>query len=185
MARRREIGSTLIELLVTLVILAIGLLGIAGLQARLHVSELEAYQRSEALALLDDMSSRLNGNRKNAASYLTTSPLGSGMTCPTLTTTSTRQQIDTAEWCRALQGAAEQRSGNSVGTVVGGRGCIESLGTNQYMITVAWQGLAPIAAPPGSVGCGANLYDGATGSSCVSDLCRRVVTTVITMGTLN
>lgn len=185
MVKSKEVGSTMIELLVTLIIVAIGLLGVAGLQARLHISEFESYQRSVALTLLNDMSNRLNANRKNAASYITTSPLGTGMTCATLTSASTRQQIDSAEWCRSLQGAAEQSNSNSVGTVVGGRGCVESLGANQYMITVAWQGLAPIAAPPSSVNCGANSYNGTTGSSCTSDACRRAVTAVITMASLN
>ena len=45
--------------------------------------------------------------------------------------------------------------------MVGGRGCVEDLGSGQYMVTVAWQGLAPISAPPESVTCGAGDYDGA------------------------
>jgi len=50
---------------------------------------------------------------------------------------------------------------------------------------VAWQGLAPISAPPANITCGANLYDG-TGDDavCVNDLCRRVVTTLVRIGTL-
>jgi type IV pilus assembly protein PilV len=59
-------GTTLLEVLVTLVILAIGLLGLAGLQTRLQVSEMEAYQRSQALILLNDMASRIASNRANA-----------------------------------------------------------------------------------------------------------------------
>jgi len=45
-----------------------------------------------------------------------------------------------------------------------------------------WQGLAPVSAPPASIACGANLYNGAVGSTssnCASDRCRRVVTTVV------
>ena len=45
----RQRGASLIEVLVTLVIVAFGLLGIVGMQARLQVSEMEAYQRSQAL----------------------------------------------------------------------------------------------------------------------------------------
>jgi type IV pilus assembly protein PilV len=178
-------GVTLIELLVSLLILAVGLLGAAALQARLQMSEMEAYQRSQALILLNDMSHRIAVNRNNAAAYVTgtDNPLGAGMTCPASNTT--LQQRDTREWCDALQGAADESDAHGrVGAMVGGRGCIESLGSNSYQITVAWQGTGPISAPPDSVACGKNSYDGEPGSSCKNDLCRRTVTTVVRVATL-
>lgn len=174
----------MIEVLVTIFILTLGLLGLVGLQARLQVSEMESYQRAQALILLNDMANRITNNRTNAVSYVTNTPLGAGTTCSTISVSSSRQQIDSSEWCNALQGAAETISSNNVGAMVGGRGCVESLGSNEYMITVTWQGIAPISAPPSSVSCGLNSYDGATGSSCVNDLCRRVVTTVVRIATL-
>ena len=82
-------------------------------------------------------------------------------------------------------GASETESGGgAVGAMVGGRGCVEALGGDEYLLTVAWQGLAPISAPPASVTCGEDDYDGGAGSQCVNDLCRRVVTTVIRIPTL-
>lgn len=175
---------TLIEVLVTIVILAIGLLGVAGLQSRLQVSEVESYQRAQALILLDDMANRLASNRQGATSYETATPLGSGMACPTAK--ASRQEIDSLEWCQALQGAGEKISENSVGALIGGRGCVEEspAGSGRFLITVAWQGLTPLAAPPASVSCGANSYNGPDGSACVNDLCRRVVTTVVRFSTL-
>ncbi|MCY1270787.1 type IV pilus modification protein PilV [compost metagenome] len=177
-------GFSLVEVLVTLVILAVGLLGVAALQSRLHASEAEAYQRSQALILLKDMESRLSANRNFAASYVTgsSSPLGVGMTCATSTTT--RQQLDSAEWCNALQGAAEISGTDKVGAMIGGRGCIESIGSGKYLITVAWQGLTPLSAPASSLRCGKNSYDGASGSTCSNDLCRRVVSTVVRVADL-
>ncbi|MDQ2075642.1 type IV pilus modification protein PilV [Marinimicrobium sp. ABcell2] len=180
-------GVTLIELLVSLIILAVGLLGTAALQARLQMSEMEAYQRSQALILLNDMAHRIAVNRNNAIDYVTgtDNPLGVGMTnCPAATSTSTRQQIDAKEWCEALQGAAETIDDARVGAMVGGRGCIENLGSGSFQITVAWQGTGPISAPPDSVACGKNSYDGEPGSSCKNDLCRRTVTTVVRVATL-
>ncbi len=181
---KRTSGFSLIEVLVTLLILSIGLLGIAALQSRLHLSEAEAYQRAQALILLQDMESRLAANRNAAASYVTgaSSPLGVGVTCPT--STSTRQQMDSAEWCQALQGAAETSGTSKVGGMIGGRGCIESIGSDQYLITVAWQGLSPLSAPPTSVGCGRNSYNGVSGSTCASDMCRRTVTAVVRVADL-
>lgn len=184
---RHQGGVTLVEVLVTMVILAIGLLGLVGLQARLQILQLEAYQRAQALMLLKDMSGRIANNRNNAAAYVTGPasglevPLGVGMTCPAATPPATRQASDAREWCLALQGASETIGAAStrVGAMVGGRGCIQPVGPGVYMVTVAWQGLAPISAPPGSVACGLGAFDGGTGSACVTDLCRRAVTTLV------
>lgn len=177
-------GTSLIEVLVTIVILAIGLLGLAGLQARLQSSEMEAYQRAQALVLLNDMASRIATNRTNAASYAaaapTAAPLGGTAACPTAT--ATRQQTDVGEWCNALKGAGETLGGGNVGAMVGGRGCIEDIGGGQYLVSVAWQGMTPISAP--APACGQGLYNGAAGSACTGDLCRRVITTVVRIGNL-
>lgn len=177
---RTQRGTSLLEVLVTIVILAIGLLGLAGLQARLQSSEMESYQRAQALILLDDMASRIVTNRSNAADYAKGSgyPFGAGTLCST--STATRQVADAGDWCRALQGAGETMAGSDVGAMVGGRGCVEDLGNGEYLVTVAWQGLTPISAPTPL--CGQNLYNG--GTACTGDLCRRVVTTVVRIGDL-
>ena len=57
------------EVLVTLVVTAFGLLGLAGLQYRVQMSDVESYQRAQALVLLQDMSSRISTNRGQALSY--------------------------------------------------------------------------------------------------------------------
>jgi type IV pilus assembly protein PilV len=179
---RLQRGTTMIEVLVTIVILTIGLLGLAGLQTRLQSSEMEAYQRAQALVLVNDMAERIATNRANAAAYVTgsDSPLGADMTCST--STATQVDRDIGEWCDALQGASETATGNiRVGAVIGGRGCVEDLGNNEYLITVAWQGLTPISAP--SPACGQGEYNG--GTACTGDLCRRVITTVVRIGNLS
>ena len=180
-ARHAQCGATLLEVLITLLIVSFGLFGLAGLHSRLQTSEMEAYQRSQALTLLNDMASRIATNRRAAASYVTSSPLGTEATCAAAT--GTRQEIDASEWCNALQGAAESSSGSKAGAMIGGRGCVESLGNNEYLITVAWQGLVPISAPPDGVSCGKDKYDTA-GTNCQKDLCRRTVTTLVRIGTL-
>ena len=109
----------MIEVLVTIVILTLGLFGLAGLQARMQTSEMESYQRAQALILLNDMANRITTNRSAATSYVTASPLGVGMTCPTATTTSSRQLQDSSEWCGTLQGAGELVGTSRVGAMVG------------------------------------------------------------------
>jgi type IV pilus assembly protein PilV len=179
----KQSGTSMVEVLVTLVVLAIGLLGLAGLQYRVQLSDTETYQRSQALVLLDDMAARIATNRLAASTYVTASPIGTGMTCPTAV--STRQEIDAAQWCNALQGAAEVEGASKVGAMLGARGCVESLPNDEYLITVAWQGLTPISAPPAGVACGNSDYDGTVDDSCSDDRCRRVVTTIVRIGTLS
>lgn len=181
----RARGFSLIETLVTIVIVAIGLLGIAGLQARLQLSEMDAYQRTQALLLIQDIADRMSANRAQAGSYLTTAgPVGTGHDTSAGCSGKTGYERDLCEWSESLKGAAEQSAGGlSVGAMIGARGCVETTATNEYRITVAWQGLAPISAP--TVSCGAGQYDGAEDSPCANDLCRRVVTTVIGFGELN
>ncbi len=175
-------GSTMIEVLVTFLILGIGLLGLLSLHARLQSSQMEAYQRSQALLVLDEMANRISSNAALAATYVTNSTgIGTGTTCATGATTQTR---DTNEWCNALQGAAETESANKVGAMIGARGCVQSLSGGTYMITVAWQGLTPVSAPPASVACGKDLYNGASGSACNNDSCRRAITTIVRVATL-
>ena len=78
---RTQRGVSLVEVLVAMVILAVGLLGLVGLQGRLHVLQMESYQRAQALMLLHDMASRVMLNRSNADDYVTASPLGEGADC--------------------------------------------------------------------------------------------------------
>jgi len=185
-------GATLIEVLVTMVIIAFGLLGMAGLQTRMQLSEVEAYQRSQALMLVNDMASRLATNRQYVTSYVTgtSTPLGTSYACDSMAT-ATRAQSDLKEWCLALLGAAETLTVGSTttkhGAMIGGRGCIEDSpsGDGDYMVTIAWQGITPVGAPPSSVACGSGSYNGTGSSLCVDDKCRRFVTMIVRIGSLN
>lgn len=174
-----ELGLSLIEVVVALFIVAFGLLGLAALQSRLLTAEMEAYQRSQAIILLQDMVNRISANRANAAAYLTATPVGVGHTpAPDCSTLGTLAARDLCEWSHLLQGAAERAETARVGAMIGARGCVEQTPgiTNEFRVTVAWQGLTPQSAPPASVTCGAGQYDGGV---CRQDRCRRVVTTLV------
>lgn len=60
-------GFTLVEVLVALLILSIGLLGLAGLQAGGLRSNHSAYLRSQAVMLAHDMADRMRSNPVAAA----------------------------------------------------------------------------------------------------------------------
>ena len=68
--QRHVSGYILLEVLITIVILVIGLLGLAGFQVRATVAESEGYQRAQALIIAQDMVDRIYANRANAASYI-------------------------------------------------------------------------------------------------------------------
>ena len=143
-------GFTLIEVLVTLVILMFGLLGIAGLMAKGQRAAYEAFQRQQALALSADMAERILGNRSQAANYVTAAPvttpvgttngvfygdlLKSNITnCSTAVCTAAElQQYDVAMWEGLLLGYSENLASSSsrVGGIVNANGCIEQIATS-------------------------------------------------------
>ncbi|OGT15839.1 MAG: type IV pilus modification protein PilV [Gallionellales bacterium RIFCSPHIGHO2_02_FULL_57_16] len=175
----RNAGFSLIEILVTIVILLVGLLGLAGLQGRALTSQMETYQRSQALILLKDMADRISANRTNASFYIAT--LGTDVAaCPN--TGNTIADTDLCEWHNALLGAAETSSGGTnVGAMIGARGCIYQTAASgvgiaeQYLVAVAWQGLNRTAAP--AVDCGQDMYGNET--------LRRVVTLPVAIANLD
>ena len=59
-------GFTLLEVLVAIVVLSIGLLGLAGLMASSVRNNHSAYQRTQAAWLAYDMVDRMRANRANA-----------------------------------------------------------------------------------------------------------------------
>lgn len=61
-------GFTLIEVMVTLVILLFGLLGLAGLIIKGHRAVYESYQRYQALTLGNELAERLKANQAMVAS---------------------------------------------------------------------------------------------------------------------
>lgn len=170
-------GFTMLEVLITIVIVALGLLGVAGLQARMQVAEVESYQRAQAIVLLDDMVARINANRKNSMSYVTGTALGTdtGATdCAGLTGAA----LDLCAWNNALLGATETAGGENRGAMIGARGCITNTVATmprEFVVAVAWQGLAPTVTPTISA-CGQGSYG--------NDATRRVLVSRIKIGCL-
>jgi type IV pilus assembly protein PilV len=181
----RQRGASLIEVLVTAVVLAFGLLGIAVFQSKSQVGSLESYQRAQAVILLQDMTSRLKGNLPQAANYVV-NDVGTGDTRPAdCSAAAAGADHDLCEWSKSLKGAAEVDSNNKVGAMIGARGCIEQLQAADasagvcrpatYQVTVAWQGMHATIAP--SLACGQNRYG--------TDTNRRAIAVQITSPLLN
>ncbi len=176
---QRQYGTTLVEVLVTMVILAFGLLGIAAFQAKAQVGSIESYQRAQAVVLLEDLHARISTNSPNAGAYVTTDPLGTDDDQPddcTTLTTPTAAERDLCEWSAALKGTGEQSGSTRVGAMQGARGCITTLQTADtaagvcrpavYQLAVAWQGMHPTVAPAQL--CGKDLYGADTNRRTIS-----------------
>ena len=142
-------GFTLIEVLVTLVILTFGLLGIAGLMAKGQRASYEAYQRQQALALANDMAERIRANRAMAQNYADGAPVGTplggagsfynDLLLGTITdcgggsacSAANLATYDLAMWDGLLTGYTEKQvvGGASIGGIVNAVGCVELANT--------------------------------------------------------
>ena len=167
--RRREAGATLIEILVSILILMFGLLGLVGVMVQSQRAQLESFQREQALLLAQDMVSRMIVNKAAANCYVLATYLGVDNLTPPVSTTCTgvstaqaaRFASDMADWLAQLRGASETvtATGNMAGGIPFARGCItKDAATGIYQVSVAWQGSATTSAPPAGITCGLNAY---------------------------
>ena len=164
-ARNSQAGFSLIEVLITVAILVVGLLGLGGLQTRVSMAEFEAYQRAQALAIAQDIADRIDANKKSAASYVM-NDIGVGASyqdCSTLpmNTPAAIAAHDICEISNSLIGAAETTGGNNVGSMLAARACVTNPAASQYIVTVVWQGVQPTNVAPVEA-CGRGSY-GTTG----------------------
>lgn len=183
---RKISGFSLLEVLIALLILSIGLLGIAGLQVTSKRANFEAIQRTTATMLARDMLERIRANSGELDTYtngtsgqtftLTTAPSAASPDCGT--TACTTAQIvayDLAEWQRAIAGVAELSGGNNSGGLVAPVACITVPGgapNGTVNVAIAWRGLVKLGDPIiNTCGNASGLYgDGAT-----ANVFRRVI----------
>jgi type IV pilus assembly protein PilV len=197
--RSRHAGFTMLEVLISLLITVVGLLGLIGLQAQAQITEFESYQRAQALILVNDMADRIAFNRAtDAAGYVigwrcyTYTPSGDPQkflgtdnsvapVCADGTITGdpkTRADADLAAWNNLLQGTSETvtASATKVGGLLGARGCITRDGTTGVIrVSVAWQGMAPTVASADT--CATTKYG-------ANDALRRVIFTEVVVPVL-
>ncbi|QTQ37786.1 Uncharacterized protein ToN1_36760 [Aromatoleum petrolei] len=133
-------------------------MGLAGLQAKSNEIEMEAYQRSVALALVQDMASRIAAGRQYANGFATNKVYGTNDAEPADCAALTGAARHLCEWSNSMKGAAESRKesdGNtrSIGAPIGMRGCVLTVADPtpnalaEYFVVGVWQGLTPTASP--------------------------------------
>ena len=169
---KNQSGAALLEVLISMLIVAFGVLGYVGLQAQTTVLQTEAYQRSQALFLLSDFAQRMYLNKSHAVEYVSdnigTTPVSN---CSSL---ATMAQRDLCDFALLIQGAAETDGSVKKGAMINARACVTQTGLNQYVISLIWQGVRASAAPVTQ--CGRGAYS--------QEESRRAVTTVVRIGTL-
>lgn len=177
---RLQAGFSMIEVMVSLVILMLSLLGLVGLIVVSQRAESESYQRSQALLLLQDIAGRMNSNRRVAACYAITTDVLNGApfmgvgsvvtpSCGYGTLQANALAVsDLTAWNGLLLGTGETLNGSNLGAMVGARGCVSfDIPSGIYVVSVAWQGVVITAAPNTNLSCGKGLYG--------SEALRRVV----------
>ena len=154
--RRRDSGFSIIEVLVALLVLAIGLLGLAALQAQGLRFNHDAYVRTQATNLAYDIIDRMRTNRTNVAAY-TAAPPAPPFACDP---TDPSVAMDLECWYDSL-----------ARSLPGGTGVITANATaNFYDVTVQWIDRTPrdfggtVRAPSSAADCGTiagRAWDGA------------------------
>ena len=131
--RSSDAGFTLIEMLVALLVLSLGLLGLAALQAQSLRYNTDAYLRTQATTLAYDILDRMRANNTGAAAGAyerTAAPTGTIKNCESVACTTAELALyDCDRWYKALAA----RLPRPLGTV----SSIDSTG-NQHTITIRW-----------------------------------------------
>ncbi len=171
----RTSGFSLNEVQIAVIILAIGLLGIAGLQVTSKRTSFEALQRVTAVMLAQDIVERMRANKGQLSTYIAAPDVTGGLGVPGTNCTSaacTPAQIvtyDLYQWQQAIVGAAETKTSGGVTTNTGGlilpTGCITAgANTGEATVAIAWRGLTKLS-NPGITACGStstNYHDTGT-----------------------
>ena len=163
----REAGVTLIEVLIAVLVLAIGMIGTIGLQGMAKHGNFEALQRTQAVYIAKDISERMSANRANvwenyegvysgSLSAPSTNCLGSAADC----SATQLATWDLYQFDQAILGASQTiNSTESVGGMINAEGCIDVDG-GLITIAIVWEGIplsTPVSLPASLSECGDHI----------------------------
>ncbi|GGQ09825.1 type IV pilus modification protein PilV [Shewanella litoralis] len=143
-------GFSLIEVMVSLVILVIGLIGIFNLHLVAKKGSFESFQQTQASYYANDIINRMRINSSQLASYAGTYTgtsitsakacdviVGANTTCTNIET----RNWDLFQWERAFSGVNEISSdNNNVGGLDSATACIRVVGTD-VTVVMTWKGV--------------------------------------------
>jgi type IV pilus assembly protein PilV len=181
---QRATGFTLLEVLIALVIVAIGLLGVANLQLTSKRVNYEALQRTTGTMLVQDILERMRSNAGQLAVFtnngagrtLTGVTMGAVNCSAAACAPATLALYDLYEWEQALIGVTEASGGVNRGGLVLPTACITipaGAPAGSVDVAIAWRGLTDLSNPGiSNCGAGSGLYDDDAGNA---DVYRRVL----------
>lgn len=145
----RQRGVSLVEVLAGLVIIAIGLLGLMGMQARALSLQKDSFDRNAAAELITQLTERMRANHlgfmanRYASSLLPGANLGTAAACVSGSpcTPQTLAALDLLNWHRDLR--ARLPDAGAVVAASGGPGAAMGAGATSMRITVVWREVNP------------------------------------------
>jgi type IV pilus assembly protein PilV len=130
---KTQTGFTLLEILVAIVVLSLGLLGLAGLQAATLRNNQIAYYRAIAIQQTYDMADRIRANQAGAAAAVGA--------YNNLNTTIPADPDCVANTCTAAQMAVADHSqwnNNNARMLPGGTGTVVNGANGSFVVTISW-----------------------------------------------
>ncbi|MGR8919702.1 MAG: type IV pilus modification protein PilV [Gammaproteobacteria bacterium] len=166
-------GFSLVEVMVAVFVLAVAMLGVAGLQVVSKRSNFESVQRITATHLTQELVERIRANSGQLTVYTNA---GAGRTlalqpsdgisatdCVSAACdTATLAMYDLYEFLQALAGVAEVQGGASAGGLVSPTVCLTGPATTPGFVSVAvaWRGMTRMSNPTiNACGAGSGRYD--------------------------
>ncbi len=157
-------GFSLVEVLVSLVILVVGVIGIFNLHLVAKRGSFESLQQTQASFYAYDIISRMKLNRNQLADYegiyagdldgppkscdvaLNDGGGNGGVIC----TNSQTQEWDLYQWEQLMNGAGETKGTRSIGGLDTPTACIDISDTGGVLVVITWRGIREVSDDAGS-----------------------------------
>ncbi len=152
-------GFSLIEVLVSLVILVVGLVGVFNLHIVAKRGSFEAFQQTQASYFANDIINRMRLNRSKLAFYegtyagnlaepnpscdvaLNVGGGNGGVICTNVQT----RAWDLYQWEQLMNGAGETKGTRSMGGLDTPTACIDISDTGEVLVVITWRGIREVS----------------------------------------
>ncbi|MBN8778069.1 type IV pilus modification protein PilV [Thiobacillus sp.] len=124
---KTQTGFTLLEILVAIVVLSLGLLGLAGLQAATLRNNQIAYFRAIAIQQTYDMADRIRANQAGVAAGKYNNPAATHHACAPCGSPQEMAEEDFYQW-----------NNNNARMLPAGIGTVVNGANGSFIITIAW-----------------------------------------------